>query len=152
MTLRQEHETHAPGNRLAAGHLTLPCSAAQFEQAVRDVHHQMSTARATRQRDVMRLAMRLIPARLGAHACNRFTAGEAAPVIASTVVFPRTFTCMGGRLRAASIFTDLSNDQVCYASFTRAAGVVRCGVIYDSALAQGHSVPGLWAAAMASGC
>ncbi|MEU9558386.1 wax ester/triacylglycerol synthase domain-containing protein [Streptomyces fumanus] len=144
MSLRQKHERHAPGNRLVAQFVRLPCSTPRFEDVLRDIHRQTLATRVTGQRDALRLAMRLSPSRPGKYVCQALIAGKRAPVIASTVVFPSDFTCAGARLRAASMFNDLYGGRLCYVSFTRAADVIRCGTYYDGALPHGHAISRLW--------
>ncbi|MGW0551641.1 hypothetical protein [Streptomyces altiplanensis] len=145
MSLREEHERHAPGNRLGGHRLSLPCSASDLGEALRRVQRQTGVVRTARVGDVFRLAMRALPPWLGEHVSSGFTAKRPAPIVATGVALPASMTCLGARLRAASMFGDLYNERLCYVSFTRAAGVVRCGVLYDSALPQAASLAQLWA-------
>ncbi len=148
MSVRQEHERHAPGNHVAGHRVTLPCSVSDLDEAVRRVHRQTDAVRAARARDVFRLAIRVLPSWLGEHASNTFTARRSTPIVVSSVALPTPMTCMGVPLYAASMFGDLCDDRLFSVFFTRAAGVVRCGVLYDGALPQAAALPGLWGAAL----
>ncbi|MFE7837067.1 wax ester/triacylglycerol synthase domain-containing protein [Streptomyces sp. NPDC057474] len=148
MSLRQEHERHALGNHLAGHRVTLPCSAPDLDQAVHHVHRQTDAVRVTRARDAFRLAMRILPPWLGEHASNAFTAKRSTPIVVTSVALPAPMTCLGTQLRAASMFGSLYNERLCYVSFTRAVGIIRCGMLYDSALPHAATLPRLWSAAL----
>ncbi|WP_235192819.1 hypothetical protein [Streptomyces viridochromogenes] len=150
MSLRQDHERHAPGNRLAGLRLLLPSSAPHLSQAIHCVHRQTRRARITHQRDVSRMALWLLPSRLGEAACKLITSKAPCPLIASAITFPATFTCLGAQLFAASMFNDLYHERLSYISFTRAAGIIRCGMFYDSALPGAQAIPSLWNAELTS--
>ncbi|MGZ3113759.1 wax ester/triacylglycerol synthase domain-containing protein [Streptomyces sp. H62] len=148
MSVRQEHERHAPGNHVAGHRVTLPCSVSDLDEAVRRVHRQTDAVRAARTRDVFRLVIRILPSWLGEHASKAFTAKRSTPIVVSSVALPTSMTCMGVPLYAASMFGNLSNDRLFSVFFTRAAGVVRCGVLYDGAMPQAAALPGLWGATL----
>ncbi|WP_234393102.1 hypothetical protein [Streptomyces pactum] len=150
LSLRQDHERHAPGNRVTGLRLTLPSSAPDFGQALHSVHRQTRRVRATRQRDVSRVALRLMPSRLGEMTGKVITAKATCPLIASTIGLPATFTCQGAHLYAASMFNDLYDERLSYISFTRAAGIIRCGMFYDSALPGARAIPEFWSANLTS--
>lgn len=150
LSLRQDHERHAPGNRLSGLRLTLPSSAPDFGHAIHSVHRQTQRMRATRQRDVSRVTLRLMPSRLGEMAGKVFTAKAPCPLVTSTISLPAAFTCQEARLYAASMFNDLYGGRLGYISFTRAAGVIRCGMFYDNALPGAHTIPDLWSANLTS--
>jgi hypothetical protein len=146
LSLRQAHERHAPGNRLTGHLLALPCSAPDLDNAVALVRRQTHTMAATRARDATRLALQLLPSRFGEYACGVITAKRAAPLVTSSIVLPDPMTCLGSPLRAAAMFGDLYHQRLGYLSFTRAAGVIRCGLLYDGALPDAAVIPRLWQA------
>ncbi|MET9803416.1 wax ester/triacylglycerol synthase domain-containing protein [Streptomyces sp. NPDC006368] len=148
MSLRQEHQRHALGNHLGSHRVTLPCSVPDLDQAVAHVHRQTDAVRASRTRDAFRLATRFLPTWLGERASNAFTARRSAPIVVSSVSLRATPTCLGAPLCAASMFGSLYNNRLCYVSFTRAVGIVRCGVLYDGALPQAAALPRLWSAVL----
>ncbi|MEV5884666.1 wax ester/triacylglycerol synthase domain-containing protein [Streptomyces sp. NPDC052020] len=151
MSVRQDHQRHAPGTSTTAHHLALACHLPDLEQAVRHVHRQTRPVRTHRVRDVYRFALGLLPAALGRHAAGALLGGRGAPLVVSSITLPADFTCFGGKLSAASLICDLYGGRLGYLSFTRAAGVVRCGLVHDDALPYASAVPGLWREALGAG-
>ncbi|MEU0742909.1 wax ester/triacylglycerol synthase domain-containing protein [Streptomyces sp. NPDC006134] len=151
MSFRQDHQRYAPGTLTTVHRLTLPCHLSGLEQALRPVHRQTRALRGHRVRDASRLALRLLPAALGHRAAGAVLGERAAPLIVSSVTLPAGFTCFDGTLSAASLISDLCGGRLGYLSFTRAAGVVRCGLVHDAALPGASAVPALWREAVAGG-
>ncbi|MFV2117143.1 hypothetical protein ACE14D_01260 [Streptomyces sp. Act-28] len=144
MSLRQDNERYRVGNRLTAYHQTLPCHLSDFTHALRNIHRQSQAARIHRVRDAARLALGLLPVPLGQRMVGAAFGAAAAPMLISSITLSSKFTCLGGRSSAASLICDPINGQLCYISFTRAAGLVRCGIVCDDALPQARSLPTLW--------
>ncbi|MCZ9351176.1 hypothetical protein NGM36_15460 [Streptomyces mutabilis] len=144
MSLRQDRERYAVGTRISAHQVDLPCQSQDLGQAVRRVHRQTLALRTHRVRDASRLALSLLPVALGHRMAGVVLGATSARLFTSSITLPADFTCLGGRLSAASMISDLFSGRLCYVSFTRAAGVVRCGIVADEALPGASALPGLW--------
>ncbi|MEV5357015.1 wax ester/triacylglycerol synthase domain-containing protein [Streptomyces sp. NPDC052693] len=151
MSVRKDSDRYAVGSRVTAHHVGLRLGLSDLGRAVRSVHEQTRALRPHRVRDASRLALGLLPPALG-HRMAGVTLGRtAAPVLTSSITLPSRFTCLGGRLSAASLVCDLFGGRLCYISFTRAAGVLRCGIVADEALPEARALPGLWRDAVTAG-
>lgn len=144
MSFRRDHEQYAVGTRVTAHHLDLPCRIPETAEAIHRVHRQTRAVRTHRVREASRLALALLPVPLGQRMAGVTLGRTAAPVLASSITLPAEFMCLGGRLSAASLVCDLFGGRLCYVSFTRAAGVVRCGIVVDESLPGASVLPALW--------
>lgn len=151
MSTRSAQQRHAPGNHSVSHRLLLPCSAERLAEAIRRVSRQTAAVRKTRQRDASRLALIPLTPRLGDWVIDRMTVTRAAPVVASSVTFPRTVTCAGARLTGASMFCDPYNKRLAYISFTRTTDVIRCTAVYDSAFSRAAAIPSGWKTSLTAG-
>ncbi len=108
MSTRGPGQRYGPGNHVVGYRLLLPSSA-------------------------RRLAVRAAPHRGGEWAMGHVR--NVVPLgVSSVTVIDEELTCLGARLTGASMFYDVHDGLLGYVSFTRAGGVVRCGVVYDAAL------------------
>jgi hypothetical protein len=144
MSFREDGDQYAVGTRVASHRLELPCRSRNLDQAVRRVHRQTVAMRTQRIRDASRLALRLLPVTLAHRMAAVALGATSARLFTSSITLSADFTCLGRRLSAASLVCDLYGGRMCYVSFTRAAGVVRCGVVFDEALRGASALPGLW--------
>ncbi|WPO70372.1 hypothetical protein [Streptomyces sp. KN37] len=144
MSFREEHELYAVGNRLTSYRLTLPCHLTDIEHSIRHIRQQTQAARTHRVRHAARPALRLLPVTLGQRMVGAVYGVTAAPIVISNITLPAMFTCLNGRLSAASLICDPVNRRLCYISFTHAAGLIRCGIVCDDALPQATTIPALW--------
>ncbi|CAL9608102.1 hypothetical protein SUDANB58_05576 [Streptomyces sp. enrichment culture] len=151
MSFRQDHQRYAPGTLATAHRLVLPCHLPGLEQALRSVHRQTRALRGHRVRDTSRLVLGLLPAALGHRAAAAVLGAREVPLVVSSVTLPTGFTCFDARLSAASLMCDLYGGRLGYLSFTRAAGVVRCGLVHDAALPGAPAIPALWREAVTGG-
>ncbi|CAL9337410.1 hypothetical protein SUDANB6_00200 [Streptomyces sp. enrichment culture] len=151
MSFRQDHQRHAPGTLATVHRLVLPCHLSGLEQALRLVHRQTRALRGHRVRDTSRLVLGLLPAALGHRAAGAVLGAGAVPLVVSSVTLPAGFTCFDATLSAASLTCDLYGGRLGYLSFTRAAGVVRCGLVHDAALPGASAIPALWREAVLGG-
>ncbi|TDT40135.1 wax ester synthase-like acyl-CoA acyltransferase family protein [Streptomyces sp. BK208] len=143
MSTRDDRNRTAPGNQLVAFRLRLPVSAGSFEEAVDRVVEQSRAARVHRRRDAARWLLELSPTAVGAWASRVMMDPRTAPVIASSLTFPAVGPCLGARLLGTSMMYNLAGGTRSYLSFTRAQGVMRCGLAYRASW-QADSVPALW--------
>jgi hypothetical protein len=151
MSFRQSHERYAVGNRVTAYRLTLPCHLDDMTQALRHIHRQTCAVRTHRVRDVSRIAQELLPATLVRPLSDAMVCGTARSMFTSSITLPAEFTCLDGRLSAASLICDLFSGRLGWISFTRAASVVRCSVVGDDALPRAMALPDLWREAVGAG-
>ncbi|MFE6779264.1 hypothetical protein [Streptomyces sp. NPDC057702] len=146
MSTRGPDQRYAPGNHVVGHRLVLPSAAAGLDAAVARVRRQTDAVRRTGTRDARRLALRLAP-----HGAGEWAMGyvrHAVPVGASSVTLADELTCLGARLTGASMFYDVHDGLLGYVSFTRAGGVVRCGIVHDAALPRAADLPGHWRRAL----
>lgn len=150
MSFRQKHQRYVAGTLTTAHRVTLPCHLDDLERAIHHVHRQTRALRTHRVRDASRITLRLLPVSWGRHVADAMLGGTAAPMLTSSIALPGDFACLDARVSAASLISDLYGGRLGYISFTRAAGVVRCGLVHDDALPHASTVPGLWREAIGS--
>lgn len=146
MSTRGPGERYAPGNHVVGHRLVLPCGAQRLPEALARVRRQTDAVRRTRTRDARRLAVRVLPHRAGEWAMGLVK--NAVPIGVSSVTVTDHMRCFGARLTGASMFYDVHDGLLGYVSFTRAGGVVRCGVVYDVALPRAAQLPHHWQRAL----
>lgn len=142
MSTRGPAERYAPGNHVVGHRLVLPTSAGRLPDALAAVRRQTDAVRRTHTRDVRRLLVRMLPHRAGELAMT--VVKNAVPIGASSVTVADTLHCLGAPLTGASMIYDVHDGLLGYVSFTRAAEVLRCGLVYDTALPRAAELPGLW--------
>nr|WP_190064006.1 wax ester/triacylglycerol synthase domain-containing protein [Streptomyces griseocarneus] len=149
MSTRQAHERHAPGNRVVAHRLLLPCSEERLREAVTRVHRQTVVVRRSHRRDAARAALDkpLLPG-LADWTVHAMGNPRTIPLSASSISFPAAFSCFGARLTAASMFYNVQENLPTYVSFTRTPTTVRCALMYDESLAHTASLPHHWRRAL----
>ncbi|MEV5341520.1 wax ester/triacylglycerol synthase domain-containing protein [Streptomyces sp. NPDC052676] len=143
MSTRDDRGRTVLGNHLVAYRLRLPVSAGSFEEAVDRVVRQSQAARSHRRRDTARWLLKLSPTPVGAWASRVMIGACDAPMVISSLTLPAVGSCLGARLVGASMMYNLVGGMRSYVSFTRAQGVVRCGLAYRASWAA-ESVPSLW--------
>ncbi|WP_226600049.1 hypothetical protein [Streptomyces violascens] len=143
MSTRGEGSRTLLGNHLVAYRLRLPLSAGSFEEALDRVSAQTQAARSQRRRDAGRWLLELPPTSVGTWASRAMMSPLSAQMIASSLTLPAVGSCLGARLLGASMMYNLAGGMRSYLSFTRAQGVVRCGLAYRASW-QADSVPALW--------
>ncbi|MFI2026694.1 wax ester/triacylglycerol synthase domain-containing protein [Streptomyces buecherae] len=147
MSTRGPGQRYAPGNHVVGYRLVLPSAASRLGDAAARVRRQTDAVRRTGTRDARRLAVRAAPHRAGEWAMGYVK--NAVPIGASSVtVADEELTCLGARLTGASMFYDVHDGLLGYVSFTRAGGVVRCGVVYDAALPRAADLARHWRQAL----
>ncbi|MBB5933964.1 hypothetical protein [Streptomyces zagrosensis] len=142
MSTRGPGEQYVPGNHVVGYRLVLPSGTARFADAAARVRRQTDAVRRTRTRDARRVVMQNVPHRVGEWAMGFVK--NAVPIGASSVTLADEVTCLGAPLTGASMFYDVHDALLAYVSFTRAGGVIRCGVVYDEALPNAAHLPHHW--------
>ncbi|MDH2388512.1 wax ester/triacylglycerol synthase family O-acyltransferase [Streptomyces sp. HNM0663] len=143
MSIRDHRSRTVLGNQLVAYRLGLPVSAESLEEAVDRVVAQSQAARLHRRRDATRWLLELSPTPVGAWASRVMMGPCTAPMIASSLTFPAVGSCLGARLLGASMMYNLTGGMRSYLSFTRAQGVVRCGLAYRASW-RANTIPAPW--------
>lgn len=151
MSTRTPRQRLAPGNHIAFHRLHLPVTAATLTASAAEVHRQTDAVRRSGRRDALRALLALpCPPDAGVRALRTVINPRLYPFAVSSVSFPRTFTCFGGRLDAASLFLHIGDDEQrpVYLSFTRTPDTVRCAVVTDVPRAHTTALPRHWVRAL----
>ncbi|GGT00067.1 MULTISPECIES: wax ester/triacylglycerol synthase domain-containing protein [Streptomyces] len=148
MSTRRPAERHRPGNHVVFHRLHLPVTAGPLPAAVAEVRRRTDAVRHSRRRDALRALLELPrPLAPGVRALRTVVNPRIYPFAVSSVHFPESFTCFGGRLAGASLFLYLGDDsqRLVYLSFTRTPDTVRCAVVADVPRAHTTALPRHWA-------
>ncbi|WP_143261956.1 wax ester/triacylglycerol synthase domain-containing protein [Allokutzneria sp. NRRL B-24872] len=150
ISTRTPQERFQLGNRLAVHRLRLSRSLTSWEEAISLVRRQTNRVRETRQRDALRLAMK-VPGTLrpGVRLFRATLTAQATPFTVSSVSLPQHHTLFGAEMCAAGMTLNVFEGFPAYISFTRTPDNLRCAAVADSARRALLDVPEHWARRLA---
>ncbi|GAA4011365.1 hypothetical protein GCM10022247_37190 [Allokutzneria multivorans] len=146
VSTRTPQERFHLGNRLAVYRLRLPHALRSWDDAVSLVRGHTDKVRETRQRDALRLALK-VPGSLrpGVRLFRATLAPRATPFTVSSVSLPQHHTLFGAEMRAAGMTLNVFEGFPAYISFTRTPENLRCAAVADTARGALLAVPEHWA-------
>lgn len=148
MSVRAAGEELAPGNRMVAARVLLPCDEPSPSRALARVLACTDRLRTSRQRDALRVLLAGTPRPIGARVGTRMVNGAVVAGPASSVNFGHALVHQQVASRRAAVFSGLANGVRCLATLTSQHDTACLTVVHDEALATADELPGLWLAAL----